>query len=87
MTDTHTPESISIGLDDGYAYTKLALPDGRLVAIDAALVADRFFRESLADDLLGDGEGDGRFRWCSLISHFIEESIDWIWIPRRIRNL
>ena len=33
MTDTHTPESISIGLDDGYAYTKLALPDGRLVAI------------------------------------------------------
>ena len=32
VTDSHTPESISIGLDDGYAYTKLALPDGRLVA-------------------------------------------------------
>ena len=34
MTDsTNSPEPISIGLDDGYAYTKLALADGRLVAI------------------------------------------------------
>ena len=33
MTDTNDPEPVSIGLDDGYAYTKLALPDGRLVGI------------------------------------------------------
>ena len=26
-------QPVSIGLDDGYAYTKLALPDGRLIAI------------------------------------------------------
>ena len=24
---------MSVGLDDGYAFTKLALPDGRLVAV------------------------------------------------------
>ena len=33
VTDSNTPEPISIGLDDGYAYTKLALPDGRLMVI------------------------------------------------------
>jgi plasmid segregation protein ParM len=33
VTDFQTPEPVSIGLDDGYAYTKLALPDGRLVVI------------------------------------------------------
>ena len=33
MTETNNPEPISIGLDDGYAYTKLALPDGRLLVI------------------------------------------------------
>jgi plasmid segregation protein ParM len=33
VTDTRSSEPVSIGLDDGYAYTKLALPDGRLVAI------------------------------------------------------
>ncbi len=33
MTDSQTPEPVSIGLDDGYAYTKLALPDGRLTVI------------------------------------------------------
>ena len=33
MTDSHIPAAVSVGLDDGYAYTKLALPDGRLVAI------------------------------------------------------
>jgi len=33
VTDSHTPEPVSIGLDDGYAYTKLALPDGRLLVI------------------------------------------------------
>ena len=33
MTDSNHSEPINIGLDDGYAYTKLALPDGRLVAI------------------------------------------------------
>ncbi len=33
VTYSNTPEPISIGLDDGYAYTKLALPDGRLMVI------------------------------------------------------
>jgi plasmid segregation protein ParM len=33
VTDSNDVEPISIGLDDGYAYTKLALADGRLVAI------------------------------------------------------
>ncbi len=33
MTNAHTHEPVSVGLDDGYAYTELALPDGRLVAI------------------------------------------------------
>jgi plasmid segregation protein ParM len=33
VTDTNDFEAISIGLDDGYAFTKLALADGRLVAI------------------------------------------------------
>ena len=27
------PSTISVGIDDGYAFTKLALPDGRLAAI------------------------------------------------------
>ena len=35
MTDSHTPEPVSIGLDDGYACTKLALPDGRLLVISS----------------------------------------------------
>ena len=33
MTDAETMNPISIGLDDGYAFTKVALPDGRLIAI------------------------------------------------------
>lgn len=33
MADNETLNPISIGLDDGYACTKIALPDGRLVAI------------------------------------------------------
>ena len=33
MTDSETPNPISIGLDDGYAFTKVALSDGRLIAI------------------------------------------------------
>ena len=33
MTDSNSSEPINIGLDDGYAFTKLALPDGRLVII------------------------------------------------------
>jgi plasmid segregation protein ParM len=33
MTDTSSITPISVGLDDGYAYTKLALPDGRLIII------------------------------------------------------
>jgi plasmid segregation protein ParM len=33
VTDTNGSEPISIGLDDGYAFTKLALANGRLVAI------------------------------------------------------
>lgn len=33
MSDGQTAMPTSVGLDDGYAFTKLALPDGRLVAI------------------------------------------------------
>jgi len=33
MTDESSMKPISIGLDDGYAYTKVALPDGRLIVI------------------------------------------------------
>ena len=33
MTDTAPSEPIPVGIDDGYAFTKLALPDGRLVSI------------------------------------------------------
>ena len=32
MTDA-VSNPIHIGLDDGYAYTKVALPDGRLIVI------------------------------------------------------
>jgi plasmid segregation protein ParM len=31
MSDASTITPIPVGLDDGYAYTKLALPDGRLI--------------------------------------------------------
>jgi plasmid segregation protein ParM len=33
MTDVSSMTPIPVGLDDGYAYTKLALPDGRLIVI------------------------------------------------------
>jgi len=33
MTDASSLTPIPVGLDDGYAYTKLALPDGRLIVI------------------------------------------------------
>ena len=33
MTDDSTMNPIPVGLDDGYAYTKVALPDGRLIVI------------------------------------------------------
>jgi len=33
MTDSPAIVPIPVGLDDGYAFTKLALPDGRLIAI------------------------------------------------------
>jgi plasmid segregation protein ParM len=33
MTDASSMTPVPIGLDDGYAYTKLALPDGRLIVI------------------------------------------------------
>ena len=33
MTDASSITPIPVGLDDGYAYTKLALPDGRLIVI------------------------------------------------------
>ena len=33
MTDPSTMTPVPIGLDDGYAFTKVALPDGRLIAI------------------------------------------------------
>jgi len=33
MTDSSSMTPIPVGLDDGYAFTKIALPDGRLIAI------------------------------------------------------
>ena len=33
MSDSNTMTPIPVGLDDGYAFTKVALPDGRLIAI------------------------------------------------------
>ena len=33
MADSETLNPISIGVDDGYAFTKIAMPDGRLIAI------------------------------------------------------
>ena len=33
MTDASPTTPIPVGLDDGYAYTKVALPDGRLIVI------------------------------------------------------
>jgi plasmid segregation protein ParM len=33
MTDTESINPIPVGIDDGYAYTKIALPDGRVHAI------------------------------------------------------
>lgn len=33
MTDSDTMTPVQVGLDDGYAFTKVALPDGRLIAI------------------------------------------------------
>ncbi len=33
MTDTSPINPVPVGLDDGYAFTKIALPDGRLLAI------------------------------------------------------
>lgn len=33
MTDSNAMTPIQVGLDDGYAFTKVALPDGRLIAI------------------------------------------------------
>ncbi len=33
MTDTPLINPVPVGLDDGYAFTKIALPDGRLLAI------------------------------------------------------
>ncbi|MEW8582078.1 MAG: hypothetical protein AB2570_10220 [Candidatus Thiodiazotropha endolucinida] len=33
MADASSINPIPVGLDDGYAFTKIALPDGRLLAI------------------------------------------------------
>ena len=33
MSDSNTMTPIQVGLDDGYAFTKVALPDGQLIAI------------------------------------------------------
>jgi len=33
MPDSNSMAPVQVGLDDGYAYTKVALPDGRLIAI------------------------------------------------------
>ena len=33
MTDSTPIQPIPVGIDDGYAFTKIALPDGRLIVI------------------------------------------------------
>ena len=74
MTDSNTPEPVSIGLDDGYAYTKLALPDGRLLAVpsrarhghagvtwlDPAKACALEYETADSVYAVGDLDGDGR---------------------------
>ncbi len=62
---------VSVGLDDGYAFTKLALPDGRLVAVPSRArlgranvtwidnAEQRIFEYETEDQLFAVGEVDG----------------------------
>ena len=71
MTDSEIQNPTSIGLDDGYAFTKVALPDGRLIAmpsrarIGSANVTwlngseQRVFEYETDDTLFAVGEVDG----------------------------
>ena len=71
MADSETLNPISIGLDDGYAFTKIALPDGRLIAIPSRArighsnvtwlngSEQRVFEYETDDTLFAVGEVDG----------------------------
>ena len=62
MTDSNDSEPISIGLDDGYAFTKLALANGRLAAIPSRARVGRAGQGAVADATLSgmDPEALGR---------------------------
>jgi plasmid segregation protein ParM len=59
--DFTSPRNICVGIDDGYAYTKLALPDGRLLATPSRAQIGRskvsWIRE--AEQLIFEYETDG----------------------------
>ena len=71
MADSETLNPISIGLDDGYAFTKVAIPDGRLIAIPSRArigrsnvtwlngSEQRVFEYETDDTLFAVGEVDG----------------------------
>lgn len=71
MSDRKIENPTSIGLDDGYAFTKVALPDGRLIAIPSrALIGranvtwlngseQRVFEYETDDTVFAVGEVDG----------------------------
>ena len=71
MTDAETMNPITIDLDDGYAFTKVALPDGRLIAIPSRAQIgranvtwlngseQRVFEYETEDTLFAVGEVDG----------------------------
>lgn len=59
--DTQVTPKVSVGIDDGYAYTKLALPDGRLLATPSSAQIGRskvsWLRE--AEQLIFEYETEG----------------------------
>jgi len=71
VADSESLNPISIGLDDGYAFTKVALPDGRLIAIPSRArigrsnvtwlndSEQRVFEYETEDTLFAVGELDG----------------------------
>jgi len=71
VTDAETMNPITIDLDDGYAFTKVALPDGRLIAIPSRAQIgranvtwlngseQRVFEYETEDTLFAVGEVDG----------------------------
>lgn len=71
MTDSDSINPIPIGIDDGYAYTKVALPDGRLYAIPSRArigqsgvtwihqAEQRVFEYETEDTIYSVGEVDG----------------------------